>query len=255
MRVVGGFKTYESADATKRWFFNLALEMPTERFVTGEIIYQYITFEDEDQDDDYTGAVACKIEVGDTSKTQVDQWVGVTDLSSESDEIVGRKWYKQNKDTKMTEPKYEALFYKDLFELVESPRTGYSVQMCEVEIKVDDDVNFDNMVLDMTVGARIYENNDATEFYSTPEKWFDWYQSELEFSEELKVVPVYELETAKPKVNEEKKFEVDLTSTISQDRIDNYNSDIAAREAAIAEAEAAANTDTDSSSGKAIVSR
>ena len=82
----GGYKLYgSSSGATDRWFIDLALELPTVAFTDGLIIYQWITYEDSSQSDDYSGAVACKITVGDTSATSVDQWIGVTNMSSESD--------------------------------------------------------------------------------------------------------------------------------------------------------------------------
>lgn len=43
--------------------------MPTSLFVDGEIIYQWITYEDDTQSELYTGAVGCKVTVGDFSKT------------------------------------------------------------------------------------------------------------------------------------------------------------------------------------------
>ena len=39
--------------------------MPTKYFTEGRIMYQWITFADEDKTDDLTGAVACKTVVGD----------------------------------------------------------------------------------------------------------------------------------------------------------------------------------------------
>jgi hypothetical protein len=38
-RARGGYKLYGDAGAKDRWFFNLALELPTEQFVTGNILY------------------------------------------------------------------------------------------------------------------------------------------------------------------------------------------------------------------------
>lgn len=47
----------------------MALELPTSLFVDGEIIYQWITYEDSNQNLETTGAVGCKVTVGDFSKT------------------------------------------------------------------------------------------------------------------------------------------------------------------------------------------
>jgi len=43
--------------------------MPTSLFNDGEIIYQWITYADADQNEETTGAVGCKVTVGDFSKT------------------------------------------------------------------------------------------------------------------------------------------------------------------------------------------
>jgi hypothetical protein len=60
--------------------------------------------------------------------------------------------------------------------------------------------------LDLAVGARIYANNDDQSFTALPQHEFDWYNSPMEYSEELEEVPTYENEQVE--VAEEKAFEI-----------------------------------------------
>jgi hypothetical protein len=94
-RVTGGYKLYGAEGAEDRWFFNLAVELPTAQFAKGSIIYQWITYNFEEKLNALDGAVACKIEVGDYSKTSSDQWQGVVPLASANSAVAGKKWYKQ----------------------------------------------------------------------------------------------------------------------------------------------------------------
>ena len=59
--VTGGYKLYGTSGAEDRWFFNFNIELPTSMFTNGTIIYQYLTYQDADQNIANTGAVACKI--------------------------------------------------------------------------------------------------------------------------------------------------------------------------------------------------
>jgi len=60
-RARGGYKLYGDADASDRWFFNLALELPTAQFKTGEILYQWISYDFDEANKALNGAAACKI--------------------------------------------------------------------------------------------------------------------------------------------------------------------------------------------------
>jgi len=79
-----------------------------------------------------TGAVGCKVEIGDTSKTSTDQWLGVTNLSKENNAVKGEKWTKQVPEGKMREPSYRANWWDDsIFALKDSERviasTNYKI--------------------------------------------------------------------------------------------------------------------------------
>lgn len=197
----GGYKLYNSKSATERWYWDLALIMPEKYFTDGRIMYQWITYADTDLTPELTGAIACKTVVGDVTATQVDQWQGVTDLLSTSDAIIGKKWYKQQRDGKMTEPEYRALFWNDIFNLVDAPdRTGYKVQHCQAEIEIAAGALPDDVTIDMQIGARFYANDDAVEFESRDGKAFDWYNQVLSYSAKYEIEPVYDITTAKGKV-------------------------------------------------------
>jgi len=117
-------------------------------------------------------------------------------MASDSADVVGKRWKNQNKEGKMIEPDYTALWYKDeIFTLQDSTRDSdieYKIQQCEVEIVLDSDTDLETLTYDLQFGMRFYEDNDALEFTSTDEPEFDWYRSDMEFSDELKEEPVYE---------------------------------------------------------------
>ena len=223
VRVVGGYKLYGASGAEDRWFFTLALERPTSLFTDGEIIYFWLKYNDEDFTDENTGVVGCKIVTGDTSKTEVNQWIGNINMASDSSDVVGKKWYKQNKEGKMNKPDYYARFYNDeLFSVQASPRASgdYSIQRCEVEIKLPEGASPDTLTYEMQTGIRFYADQDATEFTTTPEPEFDWYRNEMEFSDELKEEPVYEEPQTEKQAEE--KFDIAVEDVFA-DFMDAYN--------------------------------
>jgi hypothetical protein len=56
-------------------------------FKDGEIFYQWLTYEDQNGDAQFTGALACKVQVGDTTRTHVEQWNEPVNMSSDSDDV------------------------------------------------------------------------------------------------------------------------------------------------------------------------
>jgi len=139
--------------------------LPAKYFTDDRIIYQWITYEDANGDRELTGAIGCKISVNNAAATKVDQWQGITDLTSDSTEVVGKKWYKQARTGKMSSPLYQALFWQDVFTLADvTERAGYKVQHCQVELPLDNGKLPEGITINMQVGARFYANDDATEF-------------------------------------------------------------------------------------------
>mgnify|MGYP000915182986 FL=1 len=251
LRVRGGYKLYGTSGAEDRWFWNFGLEYPTALVQQGEQLFFWLKYADDALSEDLTGAVACKIETGDNLKTAVSQWTGDVNMHADSADVVGKKWYKQNKLGKMSVPDYYALFYKeDIFTVQESPRTtgGYSVQQCEVEIKLPEGATPDTVTLTMETGVRFYASNDATTFLTTPEKEYDWYNEVMEFSNELKEVAVYE--DKQPTKAVEEAFEFDVTNIFGAAIAEFEAAQQAAAEAAAqaeADAQAAADAAADSS--------
>lgn len=102
----------------------MAIELPTQEFKTGEIIYQWITYNFNESLKHLNGAVACKIQVGDYSQTSSDQWVGAIELASTNKAVKGKKWYKQQPLNKLKKSQYNAMWWnKELFELKTSNRS------------------------------------------------------------------------------------------------------------------------------------
>jgi hypothetical protein len=67
----------------------------------------------------------------------------------------------------------------------------------------------------MQMGARIYANSSATTFQTTPTYTFDWYRTDIDYSDELEEVVEYkdeQVETA-----ETKELEFDLSSTFADE--------------------------------------
>ena len=172
-------------------------------------------------------------------------------MASDSADVVGKRWKNQNKEGKMIEPDYTALWYKDeIFTLKDSTRDSdidYKIQQCEVEIVLDSDTDLETLTYDLQFGMRFYEDNDALEFTSTDEPEFDWYRSDMEFSDELKEEPVYEEAGRTEVVNFAQVFDTSVifcNKIMALENDDNHQCkqdiEAAAAEAAEAAAEAAA---------------
>jgi len=148
----------------------------------------------------------------------------------------------------MIESDYTAHWWNDeIFTLQDSTRDSdieYKIQQCEVEIVLSSDTDLETLTFDLQFGMRFYADNDALEFISTDEPEFDWYRSDMEFSDELKEEPVYE----ESQRTEPTKFAAIIdTADIFATKIDAYEAAVAeaaAAEAEAAEAEAAESDDT-----------
>ena len=111
--------------------------------------------------------------VGFPEESQALQWDGIVNLSNDNTRIQGRRWYKALADQQKSVPDYFAPFWKsELFSRVDSPRTtgSYVLQSCEVEIIVDEEI--DPASYELTLGARIFATEEATEFIPINEKRF-----------------------------------------------------------------------------------
>lgn len=138
----------------------------------------------------------------------------------------------------MNSPEYFiSLWDSDLYTLVDSPRTtgNYMIQGCDISINLDQD-ELDNVSFTNEAGLRIYENDDATDFYTTPEPPFNYYQKELEYSSDLEEVPVYAPEKQKAVPKEEKVHTLDIaaiTEAFGTDKINEWEQAYTAAQAPV----------------------
>lgn len=68
---------------------------------------------------------------------------------------------------------YVPFWNADKFALVDSPRTTgtYKKQFCEVQLDVED---LEEVSFTIEAGLRIYADDDATEFFTTPDAKFSY---------------------------------------------------------------------------------
>jgi len=163
--------------------------------------------------------VACKIQVGDYSKTSSDQWIKVPNLSKDNKENLNTKWYKQQRLGKLPKSQYKTLWWnKDVFELksIERKRGIYSRQACEVEIVLDKDSIPDSTKVDLQIGARFYTNNEARTFRAVPqEPKFTWFRSQMTYTPALEVPATYESGTEKIAAQPVQEKVIDLSSAFA----------------------------------------
>lgn len=105
---------------------------------------------------------------------------------------------------------------KELFELKQSTRSagGYSIQQCEVEIVLDKDSIPADSLVTLSVGARVYDNNDARTFKTTPTGTFDWFRQQMTYTPELEIPATYDEGTEVAVEGEVKEAVVDLSSAL-----------------------------------------
>ena len=68
-RLETGFDVYEGARSYDYFWFHFSIDMPVEFFNDGEVIYQWATFDDQENDSTYS--IGCKSVVGDPHSTEV----------------------------------------------------------------------------------------------------------------------------------------------------------------------------------------
>jgi len=66
--------------------------MPEEFLVEGEIVYQWATFSDLDDESAPVYSIGCKTKVGDPSETKIELFIGDTSMSNDALKIRGRTW-------------------------------------------------------------------------------------------------------------------------------------------------------------------
>lgn len=158
------------------------------------------------------------------------QWEGEVNMSSDSDDVADKRWYRQNSNTVMSYPEFYAPFWNDAaFALVDSERTTgtYKKQFCELQLDIED---LEDLSFTMETGLRIYKTDDAKEFFTTPEAKFNYFQEEQVYTKDLEVVPTYAPEKQKAEPKEKKVFAVDIqtiTDAFGTDAINQWETDYA----------------------------
>jgi len=76
--IKGGFKLYGTADAKDRWYFNMAIDLPTGILADGNIVFQWVSWQKKVSPTHF-GALGCQVKVGDTKAIVAQQWHGKVD--------------------------------------------------------------------------------------------------------------------------------------------------------------------------------
>ena len=229
MHIAGGYKLYDSG--ANKWFYRFAAELPATvaDAMTDKVFYFWVKYTAVDAEfNELNGAVACKTQVGEPYWSEAFQWYGEVNMSSDSDDVAGKRWYRQNANSVSSYPDFYAPFWNDAaFAMVDSPRTtgNYKKQFCELQLDVED---IEDISFTMQAGLRIYADDDAQEFYTTPEPKFNYFQEEMEYTDDLEVVPVYAPEKQKAEPKEVKTYTVDIadiTAAFGTDAINQWEID------------------------------
>jgi len=173
-----GFQTYPKLTESDWWWVQMGLDIPDELMADGEIMYQYITFEDT------TGGeapftIGCKTTYGVETDYAVDVYTQTTDkipelFSNNTDSVIGKaynaqgpRYIEEASDVKWSagtarvgstvsasttagNTNHGCYFYKEL------PKIGRNPNDFDKDFKIH-------------VGARIYASSSATTFTAVPE--------------------------------------------------------------------------------------
>jgi len=125
-KVTGGYKVYDSsAGAEDRWYFNFKIEVPKNLLKAGEIVYQWISWDETTQGiaEPNVGAVACKTEVGNPISTEAVQWFTKQNMACSGDEVQNKKWFMQLSEGKLKTAYYQAFWWNTVnYQLADSDR-------------------------------------------------------------------------------------------------------------------------------------
>lgn len=127
--------------------------------------------------------------------------------------MIGSPWRFVQRESKQTDPDYIALWWNtDWYALQDGRKDGYKVQKCYMEVGMDDELvaAIGNKLYEVKIGARFYDDDNATDFVSMPEQEFDWYLPGMSFSSDLEKEPVYAEEAQIPQTQEQKTYEIDI---------------------------------------------
>lgn len=91
-RIESGFNVYPGDFDYDYFWWHFQIDMPTEFLVKGEIVYQWATFTDLDDESAGTYSFACKTEVGDVEATKIELFAGDSSMKNDSILVENRTW-------------------------------------------------------------------------------------------------------------------------------------------------------------------
>jgi hypothetical protein len=171
-----GFSTYEGINSSDWWVWTLSLDMPDGLVGDDYVVYQWATVVNQ-ADAEETFTVACKRTVGDETNNVVDVYTQDSTTQTalypdDENNVVGLVWTGQAPDLKEEDSDHVWQATSDYTTLVgDSETDGNKIYGCYLAMelpKIGRNPNDFNKVYDVHIGARLYENDSATEFTTIP---------------------------------------------------------------------------------------
>lgn len=172
-----GYKVFEEAQADDRWFFYLATESYNGVFDNDKILYQWMTLEDMSPNSpDKPFSIGCKVTIGNEADFEIHSFEhDISDrelLHSNSTEIIGKIWSAQAADWQDEEEDtdWEAgkEFSSDAPVSEKYNTTNRGCYFSKKLPKIGRNPNDFNHTYKVTIGARVYDDAQATEFFDIP---------------------------------------------------------------------------------------
>lgn len=198
-----GFTVYEGITASDFWAWTLSVDMPEGLVGSDYILYQWATMTNQDDPTEvYT--VACKRTIGDDETfsvevfTQDDTSSTVLFPAETNAEVYGKAWTDQAPDYKEEDDDHSWVATNDHHTLVgDSETDGNKIYACYLALELPkigrNPADFDK-TYDMTLGARLYENDSATTFTTIPSSTSSFeYPQPADFEVEEQVEGAYAL--------------------------------------------------------------
>lgn len=177
-----GWTIYENEVESDYWWWYVATDMGDSLMSDGEILYQWVTMIDQSADyteDPFTIGCAITKGVADTYTVQVFTHTTSPDtttyLQSDADpSVVGQKWAEQNADeiNVLSDTAWTAGTAHHGSNVApdstESLNTNFACYFAREYAKIGRNPNDFNKDFEVTIGSRLYANDDATTFDSVP---------------------------------------------------------------------------------------
>ena len=138
-------------------------------------------------DDESAGtySFACKTEVGDVEATKIELFAGDSSMKNDSILVESRTWDDQNTEINFYGHAYVRIENDSMYSLQPSETSEMnSVQSCYAQINIDNKVaraeaeragnSIFNRRYQVDMGARLYANDQDTDFIGMPENRFYW---------------------------------------------------------------------------------